>query len=220
MTSKLRRVSVIASSLAVMVSSCTGAASDTDAGMGETGIGGVALTSETTLPITDIHGYAPQFGSVEEMAAASDLIVVASVVALEPLGALRVDEDPNPSEWTVIRFAVGEVLAGAPVDEVSLMWEAFATDGEGRRVLQFTLDGIPLPQVGDRYLLFLEAESEARAAVFEGRASHRLVIPAGMMAIVDGRVASEYRGGSPVGKALDGLTVDRVTERLGEPPSR
>ncbi|GEM_PF-6939479 len=202
MRMSLRRGLVVASVLVLTVSACT-------AGGSGSGVG------EVTLPTTDIRGFTPQFGSVEEMAASSDLVAVASVVGLEPQGVLVVDEDPNPSEWTLIRFEVEEVLAGEPVDEVSVMWETYGTDGEGRRVLEFTLDGVPLPDVGDRYVLFLKAESESRAAVFGGRSSHALVASSGMMAIVDGKVASEYRGGSPVGRALDGFTVDEAAALLG-----
>lgn len=98
---------------------------------------------------------------------------------------------------STIDVEVSRVLAGTlDVDRVSFPWmtrEVLESGEPGRRVV---VNGLPPPEVGDRYLLFLrelvpaDAESTGSAPP-----THAVVAFESLLRIDRGRLASDYEGG-------------------------
>ncbi len=81
------------------------------------------------------------------------------------------------------------------------------TDGKGQRIQTITIEGIPTPESGDEYLLFLTPDGPGLAEVFGDKTTHALISVIGIMRVVDGTIFTDYRGSDPVASALDGVAV-------------
>ena len=166
------------------------------------------------LPVTDVKSFSPTFSSLDELADASDVIMIASITSVRLFGVLDAEEDPNPSEWALLSLKPERVFKGGVSGELVVAWEMFITDGMGKRIFELTHDGVPNPEANDRYLLFLTFEDAARQRVFGGATTHAIVMPVGIMAVVDGKVRSAYEGGSPSGSALNGRSESELASLL------
>lgn len=166
------------------------------------------------LSIRDVVSLSPVFSSIDELTDASDVVMIATVTSVSTFGIVDAGEDPNPSEWALLTFKPERVLRGNLATEPVVAWEMFVTDGHGKRLFELTHDGVPNPEVGDRYLLFAVLEEAARREVFGGATTHAIIVPVGIMAIIDGQVHSTYRGGSAVGTALDGRSESELASLL------
>ena len=167
------------------------------------------------LPLTEIKSSPPAFGSVEEMAAAAEVVAVGEVVSRESIGTIPNDEDPQPSEWAVLEIALDEIVSGNDdLDVVTVIWETYSTDGKGTRLFEYSHNGVSNPEVGDRYLWFLVPERENRRELFGNRSTHLMIYPTGVMALNGDKVETEYRGGSEIGRALNDMTIADVKAKL------
>lgn len=164
----------------------------------------------TGLPVTDVMSSPVDYDTAAQMAEASEVVMVATVTTVEDLGVLKVDQDPEPSEWAVLTFTPEEVLLGTDPGTVTLIWETFVTDGAGNRRFQLTYNGVPTPEVGDRYLLFLKPERPNRAEAFGNRTTHMLTAPFAIMAMDANTVSTEYAGGAAAGVELNGYSIEEV----------
>jgi hypothetical protein len=113
------------------------------------------------------------YSTPEELADASSVVMTATVTSLKDLGTPDAGEDPNPSQYIAIVFEPDEILKGDDVKSVTIAWEAFITEA-GKPIAEVVTEGFRLPKVGDRALLFLEEESEARSRHFGGVTTHAL----------------------------------------------
>ncbi|HHC08365.1 MAG TPA: hypothetical protein ENK55_06580 [Actinobacteria bacterium] len=144
-----------------------------------------------------------RYATLREVAAASSVVVEGVVVAVRPhriVGDAEPADGPEPFEAyevSTIDVEVARVLAGTlDGDRVSFPWmtREKLEDGEpGRRVV---VNGLPPPEVGDRYLLFLreilpaDAESTGSAPP-----THAVVVFESLLRVDRGRLASDYEGG-------------------------
>lgn len=185
-----------------------------------------SVPTPTVAPTTEAPpGEAPQlpsrpievddgaFDEVSDMGAGAEVVVVGTVREESSLGRPLSDQDPLADEYIGLVIDVESVLQGAPIDEVRLAWDAYGVDAEGTRTSSNVMNGIPVPHVGDRLVLFLRPVDGQYAALFDGFPSHAPVALDGVGFVVDGVVT--LTDTTAVNAAhLTGLTVDEIAARL------
>lgn len=151
------------------------------------------------------------FGSIGEMADASDVVVVATVTGRQPVTSDRDDVVPSADELVDIRLRVDEVLRGDPGDEIRLTWFAYQLGDDGEPAATNLLNGIPVPQPGDRLVLFLRTVSEDEALV--GDATHAPVLLDGI-GYLDGDAVTITDDVVPDAAVLTGATLDEIRDSI------
>jgi hypothetical protein len=149
------------------------------------------------------------FTSIEEMAAASELIVVGTVTKETSLGRPHLGARPDANEYVGITVAVDEVLKGEPLEEVLLERDAYVVDENGRRIAENVFNGVPVPDVGDRLVLFLNPVDEQSAHFPGGFPSHTPVMIDGV-GFLEGKAITIADDSSP----LVGTTLDQITAAM------
>lgn len=153
------------------------------------------------------------FDSIRDMGDDATLVVVGEVVEVTSLGRPFTDRDPDANEFVSITVEPIDTLAGDPVDEVVLPWEAFGTDTDGTRTTTLVTNGIRPADVGDRLVLFLQPADPQFAEFLGGTPTHQLVKLDGIAYLNDGRVfATEL--GSTAAEQLLGMTADDIRAAL------
>ena len=126
-------------------------------------------------PPTEVTSDAPRFATLEDMAAASDAVVLAEVVAEADGRTITDPADPERGVRTrLLELEVVEVLVGAVPRPLVLEEEAMLLDGTPVRV-----DGVAPAGPGDRGVFFLVAGGS------DANPHHALVGPQGRF-LVDG----------------------------------
>lgn len=153
------------------------------------------------------------FDSIRDMGDDATLVVVGEVVEVTSLGRPFTDRDPDANEFVSITVETIDTLAGDPVDEIVLPWEAFGTDADGTRTTTLVTNGIRPADVGDRLVLFLQPADPQFAEFLGGTPTHQLVKLDGIAYLNDGRVfATEL--GSTAAEQLLGMTADDIRAAL------
>jgi len=147
---------------------------------------------------------APRLTSLEELVAASDLVVRAEVAATE---RGRVFGDPNGGasvESRLLTLEVTDVLAGAgPADDAVLVEEeGWLEDGT-----PLIVDGAAPSRTGDDGIWFLVRVGDPDVPV-------HVVVSAQGRYLVDGDGLASASGDDPLIEALAGLSVDELTARI------
>ena len=167
----------------------------------------------TSLPdnriVIDDMGY----GSLEEMAAAADLVVHGTVTDETSLGRPRVEEDPAANEYLGLTVSVETLLKGEPVDEVLLGWDAYVVDADGKRVASNVMNGIAVPHAGDEVLLFLQPLDGRSKELMGGFPTHSPVALDGIAFVESGTVTvTDDISGDVIG--LRGKTIAEIAALL------
>ena len=148
----------------------------------------------------DITSTAPSFTSVDELAAASHLVVVATVIVAEPGRVITDPTDPTVGvQTTLYQLAVEEVLIGSVPGLLVLEHETSLLDGT-----MITVDGAPPPEAGERGLYFLITEPEAEFP------HHAIINHQGRALVIDGwlRAPGDHDG------LLEGRALAEVRDQL------
>ena len=123
------------------------------------GCGGEATGSEfADLPVMEVHADDFQLLTVEELAAASDLVVSGTVtgIALGALDPAPELEDFGGERLFLITLAIETVIKGAiDTDTVTLETSGVQVDESGEPEAVYIVNGIPAPSIGSNEVWFL-----------------------------------------------------------------
>ncbi len=164
-----------------------------------------------------------RFESLEEMAVASDLVVLGHVQRWAPGRTLSGGE--TRSEVVTVQIIIDQVLAGdaRPGDVVSFPWEAheLRPDGEpGRTIL---VEGIRPPAPGQELVVFLRElpPDQERDAVV--RPTHYVATFDGVFTVTENGVVrselqdfSEGEGLPRLGIRLTGLRIEELSRQVAQ----
>lgn len=156
------------------------------------------------------------FQSLQEMVAASDLVIVGVVVSVVD-GPLLGQDSANAAETQFLQMAsivveVDQVVhpSGAGPNTVtveSMGWWADIADGSRSPIV---VDGLGLNRVGDRVIWFLEG----RDRTADGEVIYEQVSLDGLLTVVDGRIQTDLVGEDRLANRLEGLTVDELVAQI------
>ncbi len=152
------------------------------------------------------------FDALSDMGAGAD-VVVGVVREESSLGRPMSDQDPAADEYLGLVIEVESVLKGGPIDEVRLAWDAYGVDVEGTRTSSNLMNGIPVPHVGERLVLFLRPVDGQYAALFDGFPSHAPVALDGVGFVVDWVVTITDTTAADAAH-LTGMTVEEIAAQL------
>jgi hypothetical protein len=188
-----------------------------DGGIGDTPVGAefpTELTAVTVeLPDEDLIVDDGTFDSLEDMADASDIVVVGEVIDATSIGRLAAATDPTADEFVAITVRPSERLRGSSPGDVVIAWAAYSTDEDGTRVADRTVNGVRPPAVGDRVVLFLQQVDPGFAEFAGGAPTHELVKLDGI-GFVTGDVVTEVEAGSSAAELLRGMTVASLRDAV------
>jgi hypothetical protein len=213
MTIRMTRPAALAiTSLAVLLVAC---GSDVPASTGTTAASSSTEPATTVavpaagLPnkpiVVDDMGY----GSLQDMAAAADLVVYGTVTNETSLGRPHVEEDPTADEYLGLTVTVETVLKGEPTEVVLLGWDAYGIDEAGQQVATNVMNGIPVPHTGEHVLLFLRPLDAESIAFMTGFPTHGPVSLDGVAFVEDGTVTTtDVISGDVIG--LEGKTIAQI----------
>ena len=165
------------------------------------------------LPEEDLIVDEGTFDSLDDMADASDLVVVGEVIDTTSIGRLGAATDPTADEFLVITVHPSETLRGSSPGDVVIAWAGYSTDKNGARLAVRTVNGVRPPAVGDRVVLFLRPVDPAFDAFAGGAPTHELVKLDGIGFVTDD-VVSEVETGSPAAELLRGMTVASLRDAI------
>lgn len=154
--------------------------------------------------------------SVERLAADSDVVLVATVELVESLGRPAIAEDEFADEYLAVSLRADEVLEGDESDPVVLPWQGFNVDADGNRVATWVINGLPVPRVGDRMLLFLVDIDPAASRAFGGVPTHVPTQLEGVAFLDESGAVVHAATGSPLFGPLADLAADVAAD--GESP--
>ncbi len=180
-----------------------------------------ATDATTTVPPTSQPDLPPRpvviddgaFGSVAELGAAADTVVLATVTGEESLGRPGVADDPSADEFVGLTLSVDSIFTGVSAVEIKLGWDAYAVDAGGMRVAENVLNGVPVPHVGDQLVLFLRHADPQFTEFLDGFPSDAPVGLDGVGFVVDGKVTITDTSSTET-DVLMGLTVDQIASML------
>jgi hypothetical protein len=166
-----------------------------------------------SLPATVVDAYEYPFDSLADQMAASDAVVVGTVSDYEDIGLIDQQDDPRPSEYVVLTIDVEQVIQGHTPATIGIPWEAFLTDGDGRRTATVSQNGIDIPRIGERLLLYLVNESEGGRALFGPQATHRPINSDGVLIVGDdGTLSTEVTDPTRLANRIAGATVADIVD--------
>lgn len=150
----------------------------------------------------DVTSSSPTFNTLEDLVAASDLVVVGVVEDAAVGRAISDPTDPTAGiRTTLYTLQVEDSLVGGPVERLVVEHETALLDGT-----PITIDGIQPPQVGERGLLFLIAGTT------EDFPHYALIGPQGRYPINDSTIRSI--SDDPLSETLDTTTLEEVTRSI------
>jgi hypothetical protein len=165
------------------------------------------------LPEEDLIVDEGTFDSLDDMADASDLVVVGEVIDTPSIGRLAAATDPTADEFLAITVQPSETLRGSYPGDVIIAWAGYSTDEDGARLAVRTLNGVRPPAVGDHVVLFLRPVDPAFGAFAGGAPTHELVKLDGIGFVTDD-VVTEVETGSPAAELLRGMTVASLRDAI------
>lgn len=176
--------------------------------------GGLALTDDDGTPQptpaseaapVPITSDAPRFERLEQLVAASDLVVRGTVVAVEPG---RVFGDPGQAavRSRLVTLTIDEVVAGSGATGSSLVVEEPGWLDDGTPI---EVDGVPASAVGTTVLWFLQSVPPLTSDAGSGPATYVLTGPQGHYVVEGDRLLGA--GGDeaePLARRLEDLGLD------------
>lgn len=151
-----------------------------------------------------------QFGTIREMASASELVVLATVTEVVSLGRPSLREDEYADEYLGITLSPTEVLKGESSSEpITIAWAAFNVNPAGERVAQWASNGVTPPALGDELIMFLTPALPAYRAHLGGLPNNQPVSLDGVL-LVDGGVVVGGRPDSSVLAEANGKSADEL----------
>jgi hypothetical protein len=165
------------------------------------------------LPEEDLIVDEGTFDSLDDMADASDLVVVGEVIDTPSIGRLAAATDPTADEFLAITVQPSETLRGSYPGDVIIAWAGYSTDEDGARLAVRTVNGVRPPAVGDHVVLFLRSVDPAFDAFAGGAPTHELVKLDGIGFVTDD-VVTEVEAGSPAAELLRGMTVASLRDAI------
>ncbi len=186
-----------------------------DGGIGDTPVpvepdGGIGDTPVDDgfdeLPDEDLIVDDGTFDSLEDMADASDIVLVGEVIDATSIGRPAAATDPTADEFLAITVQPSERLRGSYPGDVVIAWAAYSTDQDGTRVAVRTVNGVRPPELGDRVVLFLRPVDPGFAEFAGGAPTHELVKLDGIGFVTDD-VVTQVETGSTAAELLRGMTV-------------
>ncbi|HXH57593.1 hypothetical protein [Iamia sp.] len=157
-------------------------------------------------PAVEVASDAPRFASLEELAAASDAVVRAEVVATERGRWFGDGAGGTRIQSRLVTLRVTEVMAGVAPSSATLLLEEEGWLEDGAPLV---VDGAAPSQVGDDGIWFVldGTDPEVGAYVIVNAQGRYLI--AG-----DGRTLSGAAGDDPLVARLTAMTVDELTADL------
>ncbi|HRE02607.1 MAG TPA: hypothetical protein PLV68_15000 [Ilumatobacteraceae bacterium] len=119
------------------------------------------------LPISVLYRTERQyFHTIEDISAASDVVIIATVVSVDPADVPRPADEPDGSGTEFVRLSLraDTVLKGDVPSELGVSWEAYVVDN-GARTLEIAIDGVVAPRTSDQVLLFLKWADPSQGAL-------------------------------------------------------
>lgn len=167
-----------------------------------------SFTYPTATNVIDVHE-AP--GTLHEIAAQSVAVIVGEVVGVTSIGRPDLAEDEFADEYIALELRVERTMSGAGVTEVVVPWRAFNVGPDGQRRATWVVNGVPVPEVGDRLVLPLLELTPERAARLDASLSHAVGAMQGISFVDD--------GGSLTGRSVDSAltaieTIDDLERAL------
>lgn len=167
---------------------------------------GSATVTAERQPAVEVESDAPRFTTLDEMAAASDAVVRAEVVASERGRWFGDGAEGTRIQSRLVTLRVTDVVAGVapPTATVLVEEEGWLEDGA-----PLVVDGAAPSRVGDEGVWFVldGADRDVGAYVVVNAQGRYLV--AG-----DGRTLSGAAGNDPLVSRLEAMTVDELTAVL------
>jgi hypothetical protein len=165
------------------------------------------------LPEEDLIVDDGTFDSLDDMADASDLVVVGEVSDTISIGRLAAATNPTADEFLAITVQPSETMRGSYPGDVIIAWAGYSTDEDGARVAVRTVNGVRPPAVGDRVVLFLRPVDPGFADFAGGAPTHELIKLDGIGFVIDD-VVTEVEAGSLAAELLRGMTVTALREAI------
>ena len=147
---------------------------------------------------------APRLATLDELVAASDLVVRGTVASTEH-GRAFGEPGGERIESRLVTLGVSEVLAGDPSAEGTLVVEEEGWLEDGAPLV---VDGAPPSARGDDGIWFLVEVGDADAPVY-------VVVSAQGRYLVDGDTLRGAAGDDPLIDELTDLSVEELTARIG-----
>lgn len=176
------------------------------------------VATETTamggdLPATELHRSEERAASLNELAKTSTRVVVGTVSALTSLGFPDSEQDPNASEYFRVDVESDRDLKGKGA--ASFVWEGFISDGKGNRMLRVIQDGVEMPQVGERIVVFLKPPSEGAAKIFGADVAEVNTLDGILTVDANDALRTKLAGTDRVAHELSGMSVEDLASSLG-----
>jgi hypothetical protein len=166
------------------------------------------------LPIAPLSRNEEIYQTVDELAASSSDVVVGPVASVESLGTPDTADDPNASEYFLVTVKPDSVIkTSGKTETIAFIWEGFISES-GDRAARVIQDGVSMPDVGDRLLLFLRPENPDRAALFENRAALQVNTLDGILYVDNGKLTTQLHGEGRPAHTLVGQDVNAVSDAL------
>ncbi len=139
--------------------------------------------------------------------------MVGTVREESSLGRPNASTDPLADEFLGLTIEVETVLAGDPVDDVTMAWDAYVVDADGSRTAANVMNGVPVPHVGDRLVLFLRPVDEQFGAAMGGFPTHAPVALDGV-AFLDRDTVTLTDETATQAAHLTGMTIAQIVSEL------
>lgn len=149
------------------------------------------------------------FDSPQDLASRSDLVVVGTVTGIEPS---RVISGEVATQLVNVSVEVESVLAGRAPDHVSFQWEPGEIDDNGNLTRRYLREGVPAPQIGETYVLFLKEFPSDHAAREPNPSTHYLPTVNGILEVDGTTVRSRVDQDAALGHRIADLGIEGITD--------
>lgn len=155
--------------------------------------------------------------SLVDMAAAAELVAVGSVSEVK---SLRYEGEPSTGderrEVVAITIQVEQLVKGNWSGQtISLPWDAFRVDEDGTRTATYVVEGIGVPEVGQRLFLFVDPINADEYAFWgEGNVTHQLTTYEGIFRVVDGVVSSDLDDANRLPHTYNGAYLEDMIDEI------
>lgn len=169
---------------------------------------------DADLPIAPLFRNEEVYRTLDELAAGSSDIVIGTVTAVESLGTPDSTDDPHASEYFLVTVNPDSVVKSSDgAERIAFVWEGFLSES-GTRTARVIQDGVSMPDVNDRLLLFLRPENSDRAALFDNRATMQVNTLDGILYVDGGELVTQLHGEGRPAHSLAGQDINHVTDTL------
>lgn len=150
------------------------------------------------------------YSDIVQLASSSDYTLVAHVAEVEH-GPIY-DEGEDIQQIAIVHLESERTLHGDPPATLSFAMLGWLVDEDDRPLAEYVVEGVRIPAVGTRLLLFLDEAPADDVRRFG--ASHALVSYDGIFALEDGVLTTTLEGSGRLGHELAGSKLDDVAELM------